>query len=109
MDFMYRNLAVASDDATSQLETSTMLNTLYINLFIFLVLMLLFECNRHLKSVYLKRDCKRFQKAKRVPKVPPSYFFGWIVAVMNVTDEDFLRMVGLDAYVFVRFISLCLK
>lgn len=49
-----------NDDATSQLETSTMLNTLYINLFIFTALMLCFELMRHNKTLFFPRLCKRF-------------------------------------------------
>ncbi len=97
------------DDAASRSETGSIMTTFYLNLVIFICLMLLFECNRHLKSVYVKRYSEKFKKAKRVPELPPKYPFGWIFSILKVSDDDFLRMVGLDAYVFIRFIKLCLK
>lgn len=55
-----RNLSSNDDIVTSE-EMTTTLNTLYINLFIFLVLMGFFEIYRTIKSVYLKRSTKRFK------------------------------------------------
>lgn len=56
----FRLLSTSTDDATSELETNTMLNTLYINIWIFAILMICFELYRHNKLIYLKRVCSRF-------------------------------------------------
>lgn len=110
--FLYPNemrRLVSNDDVSSETEARTLLNTLYVNIFIFVCLMLVFEYFRHNKHVYLKRYSNKFIRSKRVPSIPPSHMFGWLYAISDVSDDDFLRMVGLDAYIFLRFIKLCLK
>jgi hypothetical protein len=59
-DIYTRSLVTNNDDATSQLETSSMLNTFYINLVIFLALMLCFELMRHNRTLFFPRLCQRF-------------------------------------------------
>lgn len=85
------------------------LNTLYINAGVFVFLLLFFEFNRHMRSIYLKRLTPKFESTKRVPPRPPTHLFGWLAALRRVTEEDLLRMVGLDAYMLIRYINVCLK
>ena len=73
-----------------------------------IVLMLIFEGSRHLKSIYMKRSTKdKFVKGGRVPEVPPSYIFGWLKTMNETTEEDILHMVGLDGYMLLRYIHVC--
>lgn len=39
----------------------------------------------------------------------PAGWFGWIWAVYKVSDEELLRVLGLDAYVFVAFFQMAIK
>jgi calcium permeable stress-gated cation channel len=45
----------------------------------------------------------------RVPPYPPEHTFGWIFEIQKVSEADVLRMVGLDAYIYLRFIVICFK
>lgn len=102
---------MSNDDAANTYsDTKTLLNTLYLNSILFGVLMVVFEINRHIKTIYLKRIInKKLIKSQRVPPIPPSYPFGWIIAVISIDNEDLHRMVGLDAYMLLRFIILCCR
>ena len=92
------------------LSTRGMLLTFLVNVVLFVLLMLFFEFNRHYKQIFLKRYQNKFIKAGRVPDKPPDHMCGWLVALWSVPEEpDFLNMVGLDAYVLLRFHVLCLK
>jgi hypothetical protein len=90
-------------------ETQGLLNTLWINLILFAFLMTFFEVNRHMRSTYLKRVTKRFQRCNRVPPPPSTFPFAWVLTVMDVEEEDFLRMVGLDGYMLMRYINVCFR
>jgi hypothetical protein len=37
--------------------------------------------------------------------MPPPVVFGWLYAIMKVSELDVLRMVGLDAYMLLRYIT----
>jgi hypothetical protein len=52
---------VPNDDENSYVETQGLLNTLYINSVIFVVLMTFYEMNRHMRSIYLKRLTSKFK------------------------------------------------
>jgi len=105
--FYHRSLDTTSNNSNG--ETEKVKFAFYVSTVIFIILLLTFELIRHIKQIFLKRITRKFQKSKRVPPVPPRYFFGWIVEIMKVSESDFLYMVGLDGYVFLRFIKLCLK
>lgn len=57
------------------------------------------------KEIYFNRV---FNKSDRCPPLP-SGNFGWLFQTLQVSDEDTLRMVGLDSYVFLRFLKLCFR
>ena len=86
-----------------------MLFTLYINSLLFLVVMIFFEANRYLKEIYLKRIKTKFEISQRVPPTPPKGPLGWVPAVLKITETEFLFMVGLDGYMFMRYILICFK
>lgn len=45
-----------SDDVNMENDTSALVITLYINLFVFAILIGLFEINRHVRSIFLRRS-----------------------------------------------------
>jgi hypothetical protein len=104
-----RDLSSTDDDTTTIDETDSLKNTVIINVIIFLLLITLFEINRHFKSIYFPRLQSKFIRAKRVPVEPAWYPFAWIVEIIKVTEEDLLRMVGLDAYMMIRYLSICFR
>jgi hypothetical protein len=75
----------------------------------FAILILFFELNRNLPRLFLKRLRKSIEIDERVPGRPPQHLFGWVRHIMAVSDAEFLRMIGLDGYMLLRFISLCFK
>lgn len=103
--------AFADDDYNQQAEkeaTESMLRTLWTSILVAVVLVLLFEANRRLKPIFLKRYREKFRISHRVPP-PPTALFSWIITVWRVSDAEFLRMVGLDGWMYVRYIVVCFK
>jgi hypothetical protein len=68
--------------------------------------MLLFEWWRSQKEIY---SPKLRSKKSRCPPSLPTSPFAWIKPVLSLSDEDTLRMVGLDGYIFLRFLRMCAK
>ena len=83
----FRRRVSGDDDAAtvSRATTAQLVNTLYINLFLFTVLMSLFELLRRNKSIYMNRRVKRFIETKRVPEVPSNFPLAWIWKIMLVS------------------------
>ncbi len=90
-------------------ETDGLKYTLYINFVIFGSLLILFEVVRNIKQMFLKRMTLKLEKANRVPSAPPKNFLGWIHHIMQISEIEFLHMVGLDGYMLMRFIKICFK
>ena len=93
-------------------ETNQLLNTLGINILVGFLLVVAFEMNRKMKSIYMKRltKDKLFKhKPPRTPEEPPETFLGWISTLNAVTEDDILRMVGLDGYMLIRYINICFR
>jgi hypothetical protein len=90
-------------------EIASFYTTLYGNVFIFGALMCAFEVTRLFKSIQLCRLKRRFIATGRVPPKPSPAPLGWLWEINKVSDEDFLSMVGMDAYMFMRYIVLCLR
>ncbi len=104
-----RILSSQDDDAYNYTETSQLLNSFYINLIIFASLLGIFELIRHMKSIYMNRYTRKFIHANRVPPKPNGLPFGWVWAIMHVSEEDVLRMVGLDGYMLLRYLIACFR
>lgn len=49
------------------------------------------------------------QKSGRVPPEPSWYPFAWIAEIANVSEAEVLRMVGLDGYMMIRYLSVCFR
>ena len=95
-------------DEAQVIETNQLLNNLFLNMFMAVVLLLVFEGSRNMKSIYMKRLTKdKFVKGGRVPAQPSSTLFGWLRALNEISEEDVLHMVGLDGYMMLRYIHIC--
>lgn len=104
-----QRLLSANDDLYSQTETHQLLNVLYINIVIFVALVGLFELLRNMKSVFLNRYRSKFIRTNRVPKKPSWIPFSWAWIVFSVSDDEVLRMIGLDGYMYLRFLTVCIR
>lgn len=96
------------DDLYSYEANNNLFHTLLMNILVFILLVTVFEFIRHLKSVYLKRYTRKFQQLHRVPPIPSTYPLAWIISILKVSDSELLHMVGLDGYMLIRYIRLCL-
>lgn len=85
------------------------MTALGVSIVMFVLIQATFEYTRFYKQIHLKRMQKRFQEIGRVPPAPPNYVFGWLVATQQQSENDILRMVGLDAYMLLRYITICFK
>ena len=103
------NDAGVYDNPNQHISTMGMITTLAINIGVFIAIQGLFEVNRFYKQIYLKRLQKRFEDIGRVPPIPPHHVFGWLRAIYAVSEMDILRMVGLDAYMLLRYHVVCWK
>ena len=97
------------DNPNQHISTMGMITTLAINIGVFIAIQWVFEVNRFYKQIYLKRLQKRFEDIGRVPPIPPHHVFGWLKAIYAVSEMDVLRMVGLDAYMLLRYHVVCWK
>ena len=61
------------------------------------------------QRIYLcRRTVGKVQK-KRVPASPVGMPGSWLSTISPVSDDEFLRMAGLDAYMMMRFIKVCIR
>ena len=106
------NSKMASDSKYSHHPSTTMdslVTTIILNLVLFGVWMFIFERYRTYKQIYIKRLQPRFEDISRVPPEPPKSLFGWFFAINAISELDVLRMVGLDAYMLLRYHVVCYK
>lgn len=101
-----------SDDSASQKDNEQVVqlfNALTINAIIFGVALFLFELTRGIKIIYLRRCQSKYISKKRVPPPPSQYPLSWIFEIMNIHDNDLVKMIGLDGYVLLRYLKLCFR
>eukprot|EP01038_Epipyxis_sp_PR26KG_P015802 gene15802-21402_t len=87
-------------------DTYTIFSTLVINCAIGLVCLLLFEKWRKQGEVFFPR-CRTMKSSS--PPPPSTSWFGWLRSIFAVSDDELLRMIGLDGYVFLRYLKMCFK
>eukprot|EP01031_Cornospumella_fuschlensis_P035603 gene35603-43179_t len=104
-----RKLSSNDDNDDSLKESGQLLNTFYINMIIFWALVAVFEMVRNWKSIYLNRLTKKFVQSKRVPPPPSRWPFAWVYTILLIPNEEVLRMVGLDGYMLLRFLLVCIR
>ena len=91
---MSRSLS-ADDDLNTTTGTNQMLNTLYINIIIFSALVLIFECSRGIKSLYLNRLLvRKYVDSNRVPAEPSICPFSWVFILLSISEDEVCRMAG---------------
>ena len=101
-----------SDNQYSHHPSTTidsLITTIILNIVLFAIWMFIFERYRTYKQIYIKRLQPRFEEIGRVPPEPPSSLFGWFFAINTINELDVLRMVGLDAYMLLRYHVVCYK
>ncbi|KAF2185100.1 DUF221-domain-containing protein [Zopfia rhizophila CBS 207.26] len=59
------------------------------------------------KGLYAARK-KQSDRATALPELPDS-FFGWILPLWRITEEQLLSSAGLDAYVYLAFFKMAIK
>lgn len=102
-------MTVLTDDQYNYSESVQLIHTLLANFVIFAILMIIFEFVRRKRSIYINRFVARFIATNRVPEKPSKIPFAWIIQVLRVSDREVLSMIGLDGYMFLRFISVCFR
>ena len=100
---------VSTDDKYDYSESVQLIHTLLANFVIFGFLMLIFEFVRRKRSIYINRYVARFINTNRVPDKPSKVPLAWVLQILRISDEASLSMIGLDAYMFLRFISVCFR
>jgi calcium permeable stress-gated cation channel len=44
---------------------------------------------------------------RRRPEPLPPGLFAWVLPVLKVSDEEVIKRIGLDSYMFLRFMKMC--
>jgi len=85
-------------------DTASVLITIYAQGFIGFIEIIIFEIFRHEKDVYEpKRRCRK----DRSPKVSLSSLpLSWILPLWIISEKDTLDMIGLDGYMFLRYVRM---
>eukprot|EP01035_Chromulina_nebulosa_P020397 gene20397-26468_t len=104
-----RYLSSSNLSSPAASTTRGMIYTLLINLVAICIIIAVFESNRSLKQIFQKRFQRRFVESGRIPPEPSPRIFGWLFEIMKVEEIEVLHMVGLDAYMLLRYHVLCLK
>lgn len=52
---------------------------------------------------------RTLRKSNSLMRILPNNYFGWVLVVIDMTDEEVLQYSGLDAYVFLMFFKLGIK
>ena len=87
-------------------ETSTIYSSLIVYGIAGLILYILFEYCSAQQEVYYP---KVRSKPLRAPDIPRKKIFGWLFSVISVSDDDTLRIAGVDGYVYLRFLRMLAK
>ena len=93
---------------TPDTETASVFATISINSYIGVTLLLLFECLRGHIDIFSPRKFWH-KNPKVVVPTPKSGLLAWVPQVWAMSDNIFLETVGLDAYVFMRFLKMCFR
>lgn len=88
-------------------QTYSVFATLGFNAAIGGVVLTLFE---YFRVRQLDIYCPKIRKPSDEPiPEPSSGFMGWIKKLWPLSDDEILRMAGMDAYVYLRFLKMCFK
>ena len=90
--------------ARTMADTASIYSTLAFNGFIFILLLVIFEFLRtRVIDIYAPRSRGSKPTSPPAKKSP----FAWIYDVYFLTDDDMLRLAGMDGFVMLRFLSFC--
>ena len=65
---------------------------------------------RRFPYLYLHRIYRDETLREKLPKIPSSGMFSWIRPLLTMTNDDLLRSeIGIDAYMYLRFLDLMVK
>jgi hypothetical protein len=85
-------------------QTASVISTAILNGVVAFIVYALFERCRDQKEIYAPR---LREKPHRTPKSPTLSLFSWISDINSVSDDETLKMVGLDAFMLLRFLRFC--
>ena len=91
---------------TPDAATSTIFSSLIIYGIVGTVLILIFEYVRSKREIFAPR--LRTRKLQ-TPAAPFRFPFSWIPQILAISDAETIRMVGLDAFVLLSFLKMCIK
>src|SRR3546814_12888060 len=94
------------DDGLDASTADPVLATLEINIGIACLLVFIFEMCRHIRAIYAKR---LKSMPHRAPPAPGDGCMAWIPATTQVSEDETLRMVGLDGYMLLRYVRTCYR
>ena len=99
--------ATSTDDEITNGEWPTVVASLYLNGVFCVGLLALFEVFRTRKR---RLYARRAQKAKhRTPAPEPAGLLGWVRPTQQLRGERTLALVGMDAYMMLRFCRVCTR
>lgn len=86
------------------IQTASVLITIYAQGIVGLIEIAIFEIFRHEKEVYepKRRSCKDRSPKLSMPSLPLS----WILPLLQISEKETLEMIGLDAYMFLRYLRM---
>jgi hypothetical protein len=96
-------------------NTSSVFSTLALGVIVFVVIYLIFELSRgryadvyipSLQKGLIKTSTEGDGNKKSIPTPSPG-FGGWIKSTWNVDDDTIYEVVGMDGYVYLRFLKMC--
>ena len=79
--------------------------------FILVVLVVVFEIARNIGYAQMVFATRLESLPNRTPSLTAKSrgFMKWLEPIMTIDDDEVRRMVGLDAFVMLRFVQICLK
>ena len=86
-------------------DWTPIVSTLILNLGVAFLMLLLFEWVRNKRCVYGRRLA---EAPHRTPATPPSGFLRWVMPTLNISMRDTARYVGLDGFMLLRYVRVCL-
>ncbi|KAI8054557.1 hypothetical protein BDF22DRAFT_619123, partial [Syncephalis plumigaleata] len=95
-------------DQTKEMSIDTFLSALYFNLVLGAILYLVFCILRpRNRNIYAPRTYL-VEESKRSPALPTGPF-AWILPILKTPEEELLHKIGLDAYMFLRFLRMAIR
>jgi hypothetical protein len=99
-----------TETADPQSDINQLSSAVTANIVVLCVITVIWEISRPMfPRIYSPRRTERNVSNNRVPEAPRTYPFAWLVALSRVSENEVLQMAGLDAYMFLRYVRLCIR